>query len=110
VSDVRFIDVSAAADVPPGGMKQVTVEGREIAVYRVDGDWYATDGSCTHADFPLTDGDLDAPALEVECPLHGARFCLKTGEARCLPATEPLRTYPTKVADGRLLVGVPATS
>lgn len=77
-----------------------------IALFRVDGGFYATDDLCTHEDWSLgEDGELDG--FEVECCLHTARFDVRTGAATQFPATEPLRTYPVHVEDGAVWVEVP---
>lgn len=85
------------ADVQPGQRKVVTVEGIEVALYNVDGRFYATQNACTHADGPLNEGALDGGA--IICPWHGSCFDLSTGAVLCGPATTPLRTY-TVTIDG----------
>ncbi|MBA2725575.1 MAG: nitrite reductase (NAD(P)H) small subunit, partial [Actinobacteria bacterium] len=52
-----------------------------------------------------TDGDFDCEDLEVECPLHGSRFNVKTGEVRILPATKSVHTYQVKIEGDLVLVG-----
>ncbi|ASR36996.1 ferredoxin [Prauserella marina] len=79
-------------EIEPGGT--LTVEGATpVAVYLTeDGDWFASDDSCTHEQFSLgTEGDLDGD--EVVCPLHMARFDLRTGKPMCFPATIALRMH-----------------
>ena len=81
-----------ADELEPGST--MTVEGATpLAVYRTeDGDWFASDDSCTHEQFSLgSESDLDDD--EVVCPLHMARFDLKTGKALCFPATIALRMH-----------------
>lgn len=73
-----------------------------IAVFHSDGHYYATTDTCTHAQFSLAEGYIDGTV--VECPLHLARFCLRTGAALAFPAVQPLRTYPVVVADGYVFV------
>jgi nitrite reductase/ring-hydroxylating ferredoxin subunit len=73
-----------------------------IAVFNVDGRYFATDDTCTHEKFSLADGFVDGDV--VECPLHMARFCISTGAALCLPATRALRTYRVLVEDGTVMV------
>ncbi|MDP9823721.1 3-phenylpropionate/trans-cinnamate dioxygenase ferredoxin subunit [Nocardioides massiliensis] len=87
-----------ADELEPGST--MTVEGESpVAVYRTeDGTWFASDDSCTHEQFSLgTDSDLEDD--EVVCPLHMARFDLKTGRALCFPATVALRMHEV-VLDG----------
>jgi len=76
-----------------------------IAIHRVDGEFYATSDLCTHEDWSLgEDGDLDGH--EIICCLHQASFDVRTGAVIAFPATEPLRTFPVRVADGEVWVEV----
>jgi nitrite reductase/ring-hydroxylating ferredoxin subunit len=64
-----------------------------VAVFNVDGEWFATDELCSHDKSSLSEGYLDGDV--VECAWHFAKFCLRTGEALSLPATSPVKTYVT---------------
>jgi 3-phenylpropionate/trans-cinnamate dioxygenase ferredoxin subunit len=68
-----------------------------VALWNIDGQFYATDDTCTHEKYSLSDGYLDG--CQAECALHWAKFDVRTGEALSLPATEALRTYPVMVED-----------
>ena len=95
----------AVDDLEPGST--MTVEGdTPVAVYRTeDGDWFASDDSCTHEQFSLgSDSDLDGDV--VECPLHMARFDLKTGKALCLPATVALRMHQVVIEGDEVYVEI----
>jgi 3-phenylpropionate/trans-cinnamate dioxygenase ferredoxin subunit len=98
-----WIDVAPADDVPPGGHRVYEVDGRFVAVYLIGGVFYAIEDRCTHDDNPLADGPVEG--LEVVCPRHGARFCLRTGAALSPPAYEPVATFPVAVRAGRLCIG-----
>jgi nitrite reductase/ring-hydroxylating ferredoxin subunit len=74
-----------------------------VAVYRVDGEFYATADTCTHEEWSLAD-DGEMEGYEVICCLHLARFDVRTGAATCLPATVGLATYPVEVTDGEVWV------
>lgn len=75
----------------------------EIAVHRVDGQFYATSDSCTHEEWSLgEDGEL--AGHEIICCLHQASFDVRTGDVIAFPATEPLKTFPVRVADGEVWV------
>lgn len=93
--------VCPVADLPPGDVRRVETEP-PIAVFNVDGIFWATDDTCTHEEFALSDGFLEGDV--VECSLHLAKFCVRTGEALSLPATKPLRTYPVTIEGGVILV------
>lgn len=80
-----------AAEVPP------------IALFHSEDGFFATQDTCTHEDWSLGE-DCDIDGTEVTCPLHTARFDLRSGRPLCLPATEALRTYEVEIADGTVYV------
>jgi 3-phenylpropionate/trans-cinnamate dioxygenase ferredoxin subunit len=82
-------------ELPDGGKKVLEVDGRAIALFKVDGTFYAIDDACTHDGGPLADGELIG--CEIQCPRHGARFDLKTGRALCMPAIEPVTAHHVEV-------------
>jgi 3-phenylpropionate/trans-cinnamate dioxygenase ferredoxin component len=92
-----------AADVPAGTCRKAYVNGKEIAVFNVGGQFYATQSNCTHAGGPLCDGSLAGEI--VTCPWHGSQFNVRTGEVVQDPAEEPIATYPIEVEDGVLVAG-----
>lgn len=92
------------SDLAPGDAMTVKTAHPPIAVFHTDDDhFYATQDTCSHEDWSLGD-DSDVEGCEVTCPLHMARFDLRTGEPLSLPATEPLRTFPVEILDGALYV------
>ena len=93
-------------DLPDGEMLRVEVEPA-VAVYRVGDEFFATSATCTHMDSCLTEGYLDGDV--VECSLHMARFCVRTGRALSLPATVPLKTFPVRVVVAEVQIGLPST-
>ena len=102
---VRYVKVGRAEDVPDGRPELFDVEDRQIAVYRLSDGYYAIEDICTHDGGPLAEGEIDGD--EVVCPRHGARFDIKTGAARCMPAVTPVESYPVKVEGGDLYLGLP---
>lgn len=85
-------------------MKCVQASGHRIALYNLDGEYFATQESCTHAEASLCDGEISGD--EVVCPLHFATFDVRTGECTGPPAYEDLQTYPIKVEGDDILVQV----
>ena len=79
---------------------KIDINGTTVAVFKVDEDYYAIQNMCSHSEADLADGEVYD--CKVECPLHGAEFDLKTGEALTLPATKPVTVFTTEV-DGCLL-------
>jgi nitrite reductase/ring-hydroxylating ferredoxin subunit len=92
----------AVADVKPDEPAACSVGQHEIAVYLVDGAYYATSNICTHASALLTDGLMEG--CEIECPLHNARFDVRTGEALTSPAEVDLETFATRVVGDQIEV------
>jgi nitrite reductase/ring-hydroxylating ferredoxin subunit len=87
------------ADIRPGQVGLVRVEGERVAVYNVDGTFYAMHNACTHAGAPLNEGELDRN--QVICPWHGSCFDVASGAVTCGPATKPVKTYRV-VMDGEI--------
>lgn len=100
----EFRTVAEASEIPPGTVREVTLGDDDIAVYNVEGQFFATTNVCTHDEAYLSDGELFGHV--VECPLHGARFDVRTGKVLSLPAVYPLRTYEVRVEDGKVQVRV----
>jgi nitrite reductase/ring-hydroxylating ferredoxin subunit len=101
-----WVTVASTATLGQGEMIAVTLGRRELAIYNIDGEFYATDNLCTHALAYLTDGFLEGD--EVECPLHGGRFKVRTGEGLGPPITCDIRTYPVRVVGADIQVDVAA--
>ncbi len=98
----EFVNAASVDDLPPGTSKVVTVEGRRIALFNVNGTFYAVDDTCTHEEASLGAGAVYGEI--VACPKHGSRFHLLTGRVLSLPAVVPLNTYEVKVEAGQVLV------
>ena len=95
---MAFKRVAKVLDVQPGEVRVFEVNGDSIAIANVEGRFFALDNVCTHDGGPLGEGVLFGD--QVECPRHGARFDVATGQVRVLPAVIPVRTYPVRVQDG----------
>ena len=83
-------------------VQTVEINGSAVAVFKVDNEFFAIQNRCSHAEASLSEGEVYD--CKVECPLHGAEFDLKTGEALTLPATKPVATYTTEVNENSVLV------
>lgn len=93
-------------EVPEGEAVQVDAEGLpSVAVYNVEGEYYCTANMCTHGMAWLTDGYVEGD--EIECPFHGGRFSIKTGEPTAFPCVVPIDVYPVTVEDGYVCVEKP---
>jgi 3-phenylpropionate/trans-cinnamate dioxygenase ferredoxin subunit len=89
-----YVKVAKASDVPSGAGKLVEAAGKQIALFQVDGKYYALDNVCTHRGGPLAEGHVQG--MEVECPWHGAHFNLATGQVTRPPAARDVATYPVR--------------
>jgi nitrite reductase/ring-hydroxylating ferredoxin subunit len=96
--------VARAADVPPGAVRRVVLEGIEIALCNLDGEFSAVDDVCTHAYASLSEGALIDG--ELECPLHGGCFDARTGRAKGGIVTEDLRRFAVRVEGGEVLIAL----
>lgn len=96
----NWIDAAAREDVPQDDVIGLAVAGRDIALYSVGGEVFATDNICTHGHARLCDGFLEG--YEIECPLHQGKFDVRSGRATCAPVTEALCSYPVKIEGGRV--------
>ncbi|GGV76200.1 putative ferredoxin subunit of phenylpropionate dioxygenase [Streptomyces gelaticus] len=96
--------VAAVGDIAEGEALQVPAERTghhdTISVFHDDGTYYALDDTCSHGQASLADGWIENG--EVECPLHSARFCLRSGEPQCMPATLAARTHRVEVVAGEI--------
>lgn len=102
----RFHRVAATSEIREGEGLRVKLDQWEIAVFNIDGEFYAIDDVCTHAFALLSEGFVEGDI--VECPLHGGQFEIKTGKAVATPCTIDLRTYVVRREDNSVLVGIPA--
>jgi len=100
------LKIANTTDVAPGKVRSIEVAGKRLALCNVDGQFYLIDDVCTHDGGPLDQGELFG--YEIECPRHGARFDVRTGRVRRLPAILPIRTYPVTVQDDEVLVDTDA--
>jgi len=97
-----WVDVAREDDFQPGGSKVVDVDEVQIAVFNLDGEYFAIEDVCTHDYATLAGGKIDGD--QIICPRHGARFNIKTGEALTAPAYEPIPTFPVRVDNGMVQV------
>ncbi|SFF20316.1 non-heme iron oxygenase ferredoxin subunit [Paracidovorax wautersii] len=100
--DTAWTEAAALGDLPEDDVIGVTVAGRDVALYTVEGEVFATDNLCTHGNARLCDGFLEGH--EIECPLHQGRFDVRDGRALCAPLTEALRSYPVRIEQGKVFL------
>jgi naphthalene 1,2-dioxygenase system ferredoxin subunit len=100
----KFIKVASVEDIPAGEPLQVEAEGQLYALVRVNDDVYCVSDICTHEHAHLSEGFCEG--YDIECPLHGSMFDVRTGDVKSLPATEDLPTFPVKLEDGEVHIDV----
>ncbi|MFQ5960212.1 MAG: Rieske (2Fe-2S) protein [Candidatus Methylomirabilales bacterium] len=101
----EFVKVAEAKDIAAGTGILVELDGDRIALFNMNGTFYAIGDTCTHAGGPLSDGDLDGDV--VTCPWHGAQFDVKTGEVVGPPAPELVTGYRVKVEGSDVFIERP---
>lgn len=98
-----FVTVARVGEIPEGGRKIVRLDDQEVAVFHLDGAYFAIEDVCTHDGGPVAEGELVGEV--IECPRHGAKFNVKTGAVVSLPATSPVPTYAVRVQGADIQVG-----
>ena len=104
MTTANWIDAAALEELWDGAGVGATVHGRELALFRVGDEVFASDAFCTHGHARLCEGFIEGH--EIECPLHQGRFDLRSGAPTCEPAAEPLTTYPVRIEGGRVWVAI----
>jgi nitrite reductase (NADH) small subunit len=97
----QLVALARVKDVPPGTARAIKAGDRELALFNVDGEFYATQGRCLHLKGPLGEGELDGPVLT--CPWHGWQYDVRTGENEFDRALQ-LETFEVVVEDGEVKV------
>jgi nitrite reductase/ring-hydroxylating ferredoxin subunit len=100
----EFVKVAKVDDIPNGEALAVEAGGQPLALVKVGDDVYCIHDICTHEHAHLSEGFCEGH--EIECPLHGSIFDVRTGEVKSLPATEDVKTFAVKIEDGDVLVEV----
>lgn len=98
----NWTDVAAVAELFEGAGITVVPAGHDIALFSVEGEVFAIDNLCSHGNARLCDGFVEGH--HVECPFHQALFNLHDGSVSCGPATDPVKSWPVKIANGRILL------
>jgi nitrite reductase (NADH) small subunit len=97
----EFVSAAYVADIAPGKGKTAVVNGKDIALYNVDGTFYAIDGICIHRGGPLGEGELQGKI--VTCPWHQWTYDVTTGTSTLNPAAK-VGCYETKIESGEVMV------
>jgi 3-phenylpropionate/trans-cinnamate dioxygenase ferredoxin subunit len=99
-----FVRVARTDEIGPGEARLVEVKGRQIALFNVDGEYFAIDNMCTHEEASLAEGEVSGH--EVSCPLHGAKFDIRTGEVLGPPAYDDVARFDVRVLGNDIEIDV----
>lgn len=105
-NNIKWVVACATGDIDEEDVIRFDHEGASYAVYRIDEGFFASDGWCTHEGAHLADGFVVNG--EIECPRHQGRFDIPSGTPKSPPVCVQLTTYPVRVENGEVLLGVPA--
>jgi 3-phenylpropionate/trans-cinnamate dioxygenase ferredoxin subunit len=100
-----WINVARASELTAGTWRSVDLDGTMVAVFNLDGEYYAIEDVCTHDGGILSGGEVERD--EIVCPRHGAHFSIKTGKALTPPAYQDVATFPVRVQQGVVQVRDP---
>ncbi len=98
----NWFDVVPVSEFAEGSWRSIDMEGTQVAVFNLDGAYYAIEDVCTHDGGIRTGGTLEGE--EIVCPRHGARFSVKTGKVLAPPAYEDVSRFPVQVTSGMVQV------
>jgi nitrite reductase/ring-hydroxylating ferredoxin subunit len=105
MADSSFVTVAKADDLKPGEMKYVEVGDEPVVLINLDGEFYALSDVCTHEEASLSDGEIVGD--EIECPLHGGAFDIRTGQPVAFPVVVPVETFRVRVVGDEVQVAQP---
>ncbi len=104
-SQVEFLEIAPASELPPGERLFVEIEGKPIVIFNIAGQFFSIADVCSHDDGPVGEGALEG--YTIICPRHGAQFDVRTGKVLAMPAVVDIPAYPVRVVDGMLQLGIP---
>ena len=103
--NIEYVEIAPASELPNGDRLFVEIEGKQIVIFNIAGQFFSIADVCSHDDGPVGDGDLEG--YEITCPRHGASFDVRTGKVLSLPAIVDIPAYPTRLMDGQIEIGLP---
>jgi len=104
-SNMQFVEIAPASELPNGERLFVEIEGRMIVIFNIAGQYFSIADVCSHDDGPVGEGELDG--YNITCPRHGAEFDVRTGKVNKMPAVVDIPAYPVEVRGGNLFIGIP---
>jgi 3-phenylpropionate/trans-cinnamate dioxygenase ferredoxin component len=104
MGEIEYYEIAQVEDLPVGERLFLEVDGKPIVVFNIGGEYYGMSDVCSHDGGPVGDGDLEGYA--VVCPRHGAKFDVRTGKVLTAPAVIDVQSYPVRVVDGKIEIGL----
>lgn len=100
----KHLVIARIDEIEEGAGKRIEFDGKYIAVFNVGGEFFAIDDTCSHEEASLAQGEVED--YLVECPLHGSRFDVRSGEPKAFPAIMPVKTYKIVVEGDDLIIDI----
>jgi 3-phenylpropionate/trans-cinnamate dioxygenase ferredoxin component len=104
---LEYIQVGFVEELGEGGRLFIEVDEQPIVILRIANQYYAIGDVCSHDDGPVGEGAIEG--FEIICPRHGAHFDIRNGKVLALPAFVDIPSYPVRVVDGQIEIGIPTT-
>jgi 3-phenylpropionate/trans-cinnamate dioxygenase ferredoxin subunit len=103
--EIEYVGVADVDELQSGDRLFIEIDGTMIALFNLNGEYFAIQDVCSHDDGPVAEGELEG--YEIVCPRHGARFDVRSGEVLSLPAAVDIPAYPVRVEGSEIQIGVP---
>jgi len=104
LTELTYYPICSTEDLPAGERLFIELDGEPVVIFNIAGDYYAIADVCTHDMGSLGEGEVEG--FQVICPRHGARFDVRTGDVLTLPAVKGVPSYPVRVNEGMVEIGV----
>jgi 3-phenylpropionate/trans-cinnamate dioxygenase ferredoxin subunit len=105
--NVEYIPVGSVEELKQGDRLFLEIDEKLIVILNIEGQYYAIADVCSHDDGPVGEGNLEG--FEIICPRHGARFDVRTGRVRALPAFVDIPAYPVRLVGDQIEIGIPTS-
>jgi 3-phenylpropionate/trans-cinnamate dioxygenase ferredoxin subunit len=102
---VNYLEIIPSDQLPDGERIFIELEGKAIVLFNLAGSLFAIGDVCSHDNGPVGDGEIEE--TEIICPRHGGRFDIRSGKATSLPAVKDIPSYPVRVLQGMIQIGIP---
>jgi 3-phenylpropionate/trans-cinnamate dioxygenase ferredoxin component len=104
-SKIEYVEIAPASELPSGERMFVEIEGKQIVIFNIAGQYFSIADVCSHDEGPVGEGDLEG--YNITCPRHGAQFDVRAGKVTQMPAVVDIPAYPVRVVDGMIQLGIP---